>query len=485
MIQYYKFISEDKFYLYDTSTSYLIEISKTIYDILDDFIGGKAVLKIISEHTDIDKNEIEKAVTEIKKFQKEFRILQDSPFDGFLFPTAKKDIEDQLRNNMCHVILNITDDCNFRCIYCKYGDTYEFEKFHAKKHMDNKTAIQSIDFLLNNSHDSEELTVGFYGGEPVLRFDLIKSVVNYILSKTDKRVRFSLTTNGSLIGKRVIEYFIDHSFKLTISIDGPAEIHNRYRKSISGRNTYYKIIKTIKEIKKIDKEYYNKHVGFSVVIAPPFHLYSLYEFFNSEQINNQAPIFANLADYYDTSFYNRFPKSIWKDYKHQKEQLRKIFHDKIKNRVNDNSSLLWSLFGDKAVKLHNRPNGYNGNRLYPLGICTPGVHVTFIDTNGELFICERVGKHLSIGNIHQGFDVEKIAQTINDFVNVITKHGCIECPFVRICPSCYVDARRNNSLSNEKLKASCPSKKQGIKEVLHDYAYITQSYPDLLEKYIS
>lgn len=109
--------------------------------------------------------------------------------------------------------------------------------------MDWNTAKKSLDFLLEHSIDNEIVNIGFYGGEPMIEFDLIKKCIEYAKEIfKGKDIQFSITTNGTLINKKIIRYFVKNKVNLTISLDGPKEVHDKNRRFCNGSGTFDKII---------------------------------------------------------------------------------------------------------------------------------------------------------------------------------------------------------------------------------------------------
>ena len=108
-------------------------------------------------------------------------------------------IEDFLNNRVAYLVLQVTQGCNLRCEYCVYSGGYD-TRTHTNKRMNYKTAIKAIDFLIEHSKDEDTLYLGFYGGEPLLEFELIKMCVKYINKNAfGKKVEFNITTNATLL----------------------------------------------------------------------------------------------------------------------------------------------------------------------------------------------------------------------------------------------------------------------------------------------
>lgn len=138
------------------------------------------------------------------------------------------------------VTLLTTHACNFKCTYC-----YEFSNFaqpHSKPgKMSLETAMQTVDWLIAVSGSEKRLSLGFFGGEPLLNFPLIERIVDYANEQGalhGKRFGFSMTTNGSLLSDAVIAFLKRHDFKITVSMDGGREVQNAQRPMLNKQDSY-------------------------------------------------------------------------------------------------------------------------------------------------------------------------------------------------------------------------------------------------------
>lgn len=142
------------------------------------------------------------------------------------------------------VVLNL--DCNFACLYC-----YEGER-KGKRYLSADTAGALIAFATERFQGKQSLHIDFYGGEPLLSTDLIISIsqeLQPLVRKAGGSYRFTLVTNGSLLKRRVVEELLPWGlYSVRITLDGPAENHNRFRPFVSGAGSFDTIIRNIKEI---------------------------------------------------------------------------------------------------------------------------------------------------------------------------------------------------------------------------------------------
>ena len=129
----------------------------------------------------------------------------------------------------------LTEDCNLACDYCfVYGK-------QRYRRMSWETACKAIDFLIAESRDANEITITFFGGEPLLEFPLMKRAAEYAVqqaSEVGKQVHFSVTTNGTVMNEDIILFARQYSFNYLLSIDGDKKSHDRHRKTPAGGGSW-------------------------------------------------------------------------------------------------------------------------------------------------------------------------------------------------------------------------------------------------------
>lgn len=157
--------------------------------------------------------------------------------------------------SMC---LNISHDCNLRCKYC-FASTGDFGK--GRKLMSFETGKAAIDFLIKNSAGRENLELDFFGGEPLLNFDVVKQLVEYGRNEAaahGKNIRFTITTNGLLLNDDNIDFINKEMANVVLSIDGRKDVNDKMRVRVDGTGCYDTITKNFKKLvdKRGDKEYY-------------------------------------------------------------------------------------------------------------------------------------------------------------------------------------------------------------------------------------
>src|SRR5262249_16249164 len=150
------------------------------------------------------------------------------------------------------MVMNVTNQCNLACTYCyEYGEDKIVDTEHGKKpkFMSEQTARESVDFLLQESGRVAHLT--FFGGETLLNFPVLQSTVAYgrrRAAELGKTIDFSLTTNATLLKPPIIEFLVENDVGVTISIDGPREMQDKFRVFHNGAGSYDVVAPKIKEL---------------------------------------------------------------------------------------------------------------------------------------------------------------------------------------------------------------------------------------------
>ncbi len=150
------------------------------------------------------------------------------------------------------MVLNVTNQCNLACTYCyEYGEDkiVDTENGKQSKFMTEATALESVDFLLKESGRVAHLT--FFGGETLLNFPVLKSTIAYArrrAAEAGKEIDFSLTTNATLLRPEIIEFLAENRVGVTISIDGPREMQDKFRVFSGGAGSYDVVAPKIKEL---------------------------------------------------------------------------------------------------------------------------------------------------------------------------------------------------------------------------------------------
>ena len=176
-------------------------------------------------------------------------------------PDVYKDMAFDFKNRQTVVkalCLHVAHTCNLNCSYC-FASQGRYQGDRAL--MSFEVGKRAMDFLIENSGTRRNLEVDFFGGEPLMNFDMVKKLVAYCREQEkihNKNFRFTMTTNGMLIDDDVIDFCNKECHNVVLSLDGRKEVHDRFRKDYAGRGSYDAIVPKFQEFvkKRGDKNYY-------------------------------------------------------------------------------------------------------------------------------------------------------------------------------------------------------------------------------------
>lgn len=238
----------------DVNSGAVHVVDELTYDLLDnvqppfeDVCPEKVVKKLSRFYKEED---IKSCYEEVKELYKQELLFTEDTYEEL----SKVAITSPIKA-MC---LNIAHDCNLRCAYC-FASTGDFGK--GRKLMSYETGKKALDFLIEQSKGRVNLEVDFFGGEPLMNFDVVKKLVEYGRSRekeAKKNFRFTITTNGLLLDDDKIDFINKEMNNVVLSIDGRKEVNDKLRVRVDGTGCYDKIVPLYKKLveKRGDKEYY-------------------------------------------------------------------------------------------------------------------------------------------------------------------------------------------------------------------------------------
>ncbi len=191
-----------------------------------------AILKKYADNPEVNREEILEIIDGIEDLKKNGKLFAEDKYAGLAIDFKKK-------NNVIKALcLHVAHTCNLTCDYCfasqgKYQGERALMSFEVGK--------QAIDFLVANSGTRRNLEIDFFGGEPLMDWDVVKQLVAYARSiekEKNKNFRFTLTTNGVLVDDEVIEFANKEMHNVVLSLDGRREIHDRLRRTVNNKGSY-------------------------------------------------------------------------------------------------------------------------------------------------------------------------------------------------------------------------------------------------------
>lgn len=441
-------------YVYDVNKSSVIKVPDAVYDYLKDMTGEPDA-------------EVGEYLEDLKAqgYLKEKHVkVSEHPVTEYYHSFVK--------NNLGQLTLQVTQGCNLKCEYCSYSGNY-FNREHTNKSMSFETAKKAIDYFISHSRDSSHFAISFYGGEPLLEFELIKKCVAYADSRAEgRKVSYNFTTNGTLLTEEKYEFLVEHKIALLVSLDGPQEVHDRHRIFAGSTvGSFQKMSDNVKMLKRKYPNYFAENISFNMVLDPEYPLKEICDFTMNDESFNTSKILSTTISNVQTKEKIRYSDYFLEEYEYEKF---KVYLWKV-GRLGefDIPPLMRAHFTgikETAICFERSAQNELPDKGHRGGPCIPGVRKLFVDVDGNLFPCERVSESSEvshIGHINRGIDEEKALQLLN--IELLTSENCRKCWAYTMCSNCFTYADDEGKLSREKQLKECQLNKVQAEEKIKDY----------------
>lgn len=419
-------------YIYDAVNNKIIHLPEDL--------SGEIKREVFSEKyfEFINENELRDFRDPIKFNIRSYKLYSDNEFKKIL------------KRSINSITLCVTENCNLRCEYCCYMEKY-LDSNYKLKNMTKEVAFRAIDFLMANSSDSNVVYVSFYGGEPFLQFNLIKSCVEYCKEKYPFKIpSYNLTTNGLLFeSDDIIDFVIKNKFHMLVSLDGTKKSHDEHRKDIFNKPSFDKVFKNLIKIYKKDPKFFKSSVGISAVATSVNRCKSQYAFLDMICKSNINFTSAKLMGPFKKTLNEKLPF-------HTKDQIDDTEFEFIKEYILN------------SMKIYH--NGFNNEgettEIYPGDFCIPSVRRNFISPEGKIIICERVDDRneiFTIGDIYNGIDLDRLNKLFD--ITLEKAQKCKNCWAARFADFCFKDIF---DLSAEHCKQCSQEVYAGLKRYIEE-----------------
>lgn len=342
--------------------------------------------------------------------------------------------------NIDTFIIELTQSCNMRCRYCCYGGTYQDNRTHSGKSMGEKTYLQALDFIERNRVKERKLHIVFYGGEPLTRFKQLKEFVSLAKLRFSKDTDYTISTNGLLLNEDVVRWCIEQDVCLNVSLDGMPSVHDKTRRDAVGGPTFEIVHDNLRQIKRVDTQYWETHVNILVTLDDVHNLLPIAKYWGQDVLLRTKPPF----------MISRVSPCSLGDYKINQDEtlaaLRSLMDYYAVNRQNVFARAYIDML---CPPILDRPVYVMSDPMSPL-MCLPFNPRCFIDCDGNVGICEKTSDKLRIGTVKDGWDLDSIRNAIKKMVDE-RKKRCSDCECIRLCQTCFT----NYFFDEERWEADC------------------------------
>lgn len=451
------FETSEGYYIYDVNTDCILKISRESY---------------------LFMKQMQAECVEVTEPQ-EVKMLKNC---GFLKPDKVKKTEHpdtQLLKYHCSnkvegIILQVTQNCNLRCKYCAYSGGYK-NRSHANKRMSETIAIRAIDFLIEHSRESDSVSIGFYGGEPLLEFELIRKCVEYAADHIEgKYIFFNLTTNGTLLKEDVVDFFVKYKVLVTISLDGPEEVHDKNRKYMgSERGSFETIMSNLRLIQQKYPLYFQQNISYNTVFETDNYNH-VRDFFNENALFKKAIVMTSMVT--DVNSKRKVEKSdrFYEEssYSHFLACLSLLERIDIKEH-NSFMTMQISTIGDSRKWKYGKQRNQLPDKWHHGGPCIPGVMRLFVDVTGNFYPCEKVSEiceKMIIGNLEKGYDLKRVEKMLN--IEASRGEKCFDCWAYSECKICVGNMSIDDT--EDDLERRCINMRNRVENDFKDYCVLKE-----------
>lgn len=382
-------------------------------------------------------------------------------YDGCVeAPVISKEAD--VRNDICRIkfmSLHVVHECPLYCEYC-YGSGGEYDTPCTR--MSPATMKQAVDYLFRYCTKDKNVHINFFGGEPLLAFDLIKECVAYSEEKArvyEKTMEYSVSTSALVLNDEILDFISQHHFSVSVSIDGTKYAHDRHRKFRNNNESYDKVVEGFKRLAEKNKK---------ILITATLTHHTIDEI---EKYQELLSIGVDNFRFKTVTGMTSDLKLSDKDY----DKLSAKYESLAKTYLNDILNGKIYDFGDFTKWIH-RLNKKKSVRFN----CTATEDYLNVDPYGEIYICHKYvgipdGK---LGNVYQ---IDTPVRPLNFDVEI---GECKYCWAHNLCGGgCYYDGYEATGNSYHTCNTNkCKIHRAQIKAAIYIYYHLKEA--NLLEQFL-
>lgn len=484
--------------VYDAKPHFGFILSNEEMEVLVDFLSGKPKEEILEIHAvSFDEKTITLLLAKFEELKASGVFLRGPVKE--ISPVDRNVIQNQLMYYDENILLRkfcleVTEDCNYRCTYCKRT----IADSHAKNKLSEENAYKGIHYYFKKyiaffeklSAEKKKLllkivppSLSWYGGEPFLNFELIKKSANYFKSLpwdrysiNESDLKFTSNTNLSIMNEEILNFLVDHRVFLFASLDGPAEEHDKCRVFAQGEGTFHTAYHNLLKIKEFNETYFKEQVSIFGVYTDE-HDYG-------KCIDFTCNIGALLCQHFPAEYTGTFvanAEEAFSDYSNSLEERLVNFKKKAFEADRDQSNEMEefaNLFSFAKIN-YDHPAGKNALQI--LLTCPMGFDNLMLAANGDFLICHKVDGSMPIGDCDSGLDYEKLIDLNQQYNQSINNDECKNCWNVNFCSVCAASRMADHRFFNP-AKRECDLFRMRTTYNFLCFIHLSLTHPDLLKK---
>lgn len=324
--------------------------------------------------------------------------------------------------NVGMFIIGMTEQCNLRCRYCCYSGNYHGKRSHGYRNLSYNDIDSIIEFIETTTGEKLK-RIAFYGGEPLLSFENVQYCVDACRRKWGQFVSFSISTNGTLLNPKSIDWLIRNDIEIAISLDGPKYFHDKNRVFSNGNGSFDQVRESIAYIYN---HYPNPIVSFHVTLANVRDIISIARAWHEDELLNTIS---------PTMVHGLTPNFEYGVSEIDYDDVREFYSNLIDAYQSHSDWQVLKVFLEEAVSAWKERLIFDINDPIELSTCLPVNTKLYIDSKREIAVCEKFSDDFRIGTVESGVDWDKANKLIKTYYDAKVER-CSHCPIVRMCDLC-------------------------------------------------
>lgn len=433
----------DRIYAFDFNTKFVFSLDELSLKILNGEL-------LENDYVRFDKNLIEKRVGLINLLRSKGILSAEN--------LSKTEVQ-RYEPSLTSINLFLTNNCNLRCKYC-------FEESNYKAFdIDKEIIKKSIDFLHRNKEKTKTPTIYFFGGEPLLKVELINFINEYINNnKKSFEFNFGITTNGTILNDDIYKLLTNMNVNIMLSLDGSEYQQNLNRKFASGKGSYNTVKENIKTYLQNDLDKISVR---NTITKSDIKYLETYRYFKKNKFKSLISVPVSTNSLNDKLSKNNVDVII--------KNSVKIVEEALDDILNGNETLMVSFFYQSKLYPINETNSY----------CGAGIKSVAIDTNGDIYVCHRFvnNKKFQIGNVFDNDIDDKLMFNQNLYRSRYKQlEKCSECWALSLCKGgCMHENLMEGGDINHTDHTLCELRKAWHEISIAMYAILCEKKPKMIK----
>jgi len=499
----YRFGGPDQRHVFDGSSGEILRVSELIHDVVGAW-GQRCARETRSRLARrYSPTEIHDAFRWVSWMQVANNMLL--PFtecETADFPPWEAEVlEGKLDCECRQLVLELTQACNLRCSSCTFGRAYAAARGYPAISMSPQIAESAIDFLADHSASQNRVDISFYGGEPLLEWPLLAECLLYARGRLGERVHFSVSTNGTLLRPEMGRVLAQAGVQLWVSVDGPEDIHDRYRRTSSAEPTFAIVAQGLRALRRAVPTWYSKNVHLQCVTGPAQEWERLEAFFASTDLYDKGALLSvtpvRRKDCVVAGLLlGDQSSSRRKDWVHDRvlsharalpfcPPAQEFEEDEAEaSRWQHGRFALAAADLGALVAIHRRSVASPDSPGPPSRCCIPGLSRLYVSATGEFYPCERVrvgSAVMCIGDVWRGFDAARVAGLMREFHD-LNADECPRCWARRLCNLCLAHVSCGPGSGSDRKAAACDGVRRSLAAGLEMYVTLWADAPAFLDR---